>query len=281
MTRPLRLEFEGALYHITSRGDRRENIYATDEDRQGFLSLLARVCETYNWTCHAYCLMSNHYHLLVETPDANLSIGMRQLNGVYTQDFNRRNHCCGHVFQGRYKSILVDKEGYLLELTRYIVLNPVRAGMVQRAQDWPWSSFPATIGLVKKPDWLQDDWLLSAFGKNKTDAIKHYMIFVIDGMDRASVWADLKHQIYLGDEHIINSVQSLIDANKDLSEIPSPQARPQAKKLHEYLSLENNRNQAIARAYNSGGYTLKEIASYFNLHYSTVSVIVKNSKSKT
>jgi putative transposase len=281
MTRPLRLEFEGALYHITSRGDRRENIYETDEDRQGFLSLLARVCETYNWTCHAYCLMSNHYHLLVETPDANLSKGMRQLNGVYTQDFNRRNHCCGHVFQGRYKSVLVEKEGYLLELTRYIVLNPVRAGMVQRAQDWPWSSFPATIGLVKKPDWLQDEWLLSAFGKNKTDAIKHYMIFVIDGMNHASVWADLKHQIYLGDERFINSVQSFIDANKDLSEIPSPQARPQAKKLNEYLSLENNRNQAIARAYKSGGYTLKEIASYFNLHYSTVSVIVKNSKSKT
>jgi putative transposase len=145
MTRPLRLEFEGALYHITSRGDRRENIYENDEDRQGFLSLLARVCETHNWTCHAYCLMSNHYHLLVETPEANLSKGMRQLNGVYTQDFNRCNHCCGHVFGGRYKSILVDKDSYLLELTRYIVLNPVRAGMVQRAQDWPWSSFRATI----------------------------------------------------------------------------------------------------------------------------------------
>jgi REP element-mobilizing transposase RayT len=281
MTRPLRLEFEGALYHITSRGDRRENIYETDADRQGFLSLLARICEKYNWTCHAYCLMSNHYHLLVETPEANLSKGMRQLNGVYTQDFNRRNHCCGHVFQGRFKSILVDKEAYLLELTRYIVLNPVRAGMVQRAQDWPWSSFRATIGLVKKSDWLQDDWPLSAFGKNKTEAIRHYIKFVVDGMNRAPIWADLKHQIYLGDEHFIDNVQSLIDPNKDLSEIPSPQARPPPKLINEYLSLEKNRNQAIARAYQSGGYTLKEIASYFNLHYSTVSVIVRNSKSKT
>ena len=118
MTRPLRLEFEGALYHVTSRGDRRENIYETDEDRQGFISLLAKGCETYNWTCHAYCLMNNHYHLLIETPEANLSKGMRQLNGVYTQRFNRRNRRCGHVFQGRYKSILIDKETYLLELTR-------------------------------------------------------------------------------------------------------------------------------------------------------------------
>ena len=281
MTRPLRLEFEGALYHITSRGDRRENIYETDADRQGFLSLLARICEKYNWTCHSYCLMSNHYHLLVETPEANLSKGMRQLNGVYTQDFNRRNHCCGHVFQGRFKSILVDKEAYLLELARYIVLNPVRAGMVQRAQDWPWSSFRATIGLVKKPVWLQDDWLLSAFGKNNTEAIRHYMKFVVDGMNRAPIWVDLKQQIYLGDEHFIDNVQSLIDSNKDLSEIPSPQARPPPKLINEYLRREKNRNQAIARAYQSGGYTLKEIASYFNLHYSTVSVIVRNSKSKT
>ncbi len=126
MTRPLRLEFEGALYHITSRGDRREAIYESDADRSGFLSLLGDVCDTYNWVCHAYCLMGNHYHLMVETPEANLSSGMRQLNGVYTQDFNRRHRRSGHVFQGRYKSILVDKESYLLELTRYIVLNPAK-----------------------------------------------------------------------------------------------------------------------------------------------------------
>lgn len=281
MTRPLRLEFEGALYHITSRGDRRENIYETDADRHGFVSLLARVCETYNWTCHAYCLMSNHYHLLIETPEANLSKGMRQLNGVYTQQFNRRYHRCGHVFQGRYESILVDKESYLLELARYIVLNPVRAGMVRWAQEWPWSSFRATVGLVKNPDWLQDDWLLSVFGKNKSDAIEKYMEFVIDGMNLPSIWVDLKQQIYLGDKGFIEQMQLLSDVNKDLSEIPSPQARPRPKQIHEYLSLEKDRNRAIAQAYQSGGYTLKEIADYFNLHYSTVSVIVRNSKSKT
>lgn len=281
MARPLRLEFEGALYHITSRGDRRENIYETDADRQAFLAIFGEVCESFNWVCHAYCLMDNHYHLLVETPEANLSKGMRQLNGVYTQNFNRRNHRCGHVFQGRYKSILVDKQSYLLELARYIVLNPVRAGMVQRAQDWPWSSFRATIGLDEKPKWLRDDWLLSAFDRNKSSAIRRYLNFVVEGMSRASVWADVKHQVYLGDDRFVEQVLSRIDTSKDLSEIPSAQIRPRASHLYVYLSQEKSRNRAIVRAYESGGYTLKEIADYFDLHYSTVSVIVKNSKSKT
>ena len=131
MARPIRLEFAGALYHITSRGDRREDIFDTDDDRKSFLTILGEVCEQYNWDCHAYCLMSNHYHLIIETPDANLSKGMRQLNGVYSQSYNRANNKVGHLFQGRYKSILVEKESYLLELTRYVVLNPVRAAMVR------------------------------------------------------------------------------------------------------------------------------------------------------
>jgi len=281
MTRPLRLEFEGALYHITSRGDRREAIYESDADRSGFLSLLGDVCATYNWICHAYCLMGNHYHLLVETPDANLSRGMRQLNGVYTQDFNRRHGRCGHVFQGRYKSILVDRESYLLELTRYIVLNPVRAGMVKCPQDWPWSSFRAIVGRAESPAWLYNDWLLSVFGRHKADAIARYLEFVSEGMHHASIWSDLNQQIYLGDDQFVERVQSMINLEQDLSEIPAAQSRPRAKPLHVYLRLEQDRNRAIARAYQSGGYTLREIAAYFNLHYSTVSVIARKSKSKT
>jgi len=116
-------------------------VFEDDADRVSFLSVLDKVCGTYNWVCHAYCLMSNHYHLLIETPDANLSKGMRQLNGVYTQTHNRTHGRSGHVFQGRYKAILVQKENYLLELSRYIVLNPVRAGMVRSAKEWPWSSY--------------------------------------------------------------------------------------------------------------------------------------------
>jgi len=134
MARPLRLEFAGALYHVTSRGNRREEIYLDDQDRRRFLTLLAEVCERFNWRVHAYCLMSNHYHLLIETPDANLSRCMRQVNGVHTQAANRRHGQVGHVFQGRFKALLVQKESYLLELARYVILNPVRAGMVARPE---------------------------------------------------------------------------------------------------------------------------------------------------
>jgi putative transposase len=140
MARPLRLEFAGALYHVTSRGDGREAIYLSDEDRLAWLETFAAVCSRFNWVCHAYCLMGNHYHVIVETPDANLSLGMRQLNGVYTQRFNRTHRRVGHVFQGRFKAILVDKDSYLLELSRYVVLNPLRAKMVRKLENYPWSS---------------------------------------------------------------------------------------------------------------------------------------------
>jgi REP element-mobilizing transposase RayT len=152
MARPLRLEFAGALYHVTSRGDGQEDIYGGDEDRRAFLDVLAAVCRRFNWLIHAHCLMSNHYHLLVETPDANLSKGMRQLNGVYTQRFNQTHQRVGHVFQGRYKAILVQKEAYLLELARYVVLNPVRARMVRTPEEWPWSSYRAATGTVPGPE---------------------------------------------------------------------------------------------------------------------------------
>jgi len=127
MSRPLRIEFDGAFYHITSRGNARKQIFADDDDRKIFLDILDKVNDKYNFLCHAYCLMDNHYHLLVETPDGNLSNGMRQLNGVYIQRYNRRNKKDGHVFQGRYKAILIQKETHFLEVCRYIVLNPVRA----------------------------------------------------------------------------------------------------------------------------------------------------------
>ena len=122
MARPLRIEYDGALYHITSRGNERKPIYK-DEDRTVFLDVLKQVNKRFNWICHAYCLMNNHYHIVVETPDGNLSKGMRQLNGVYTQTFNRWHHRVGHVFQGRYKAIVIEKESYLLEVSRYVVLN--------------------------------------------------------------------------------------------------------------------------------------------------------------
>src|SRR3990172_2619948 len=132
MARPLRIEYNGAVYHVTSRGNERKNIFKDDEDRLLFLDTLKKVSEKYNWLCHAYCLMNNHYHLVIETPDGNLSRGMWQLNGVYTQRYNARHYSVGHIFQGRYKAILIQKDSHLLEVSRYVVLNPVRAKAVPR-----------------------------------------------------------------------------------------------------------------------------------------------------
>ena len=174
MSRPLRLELAGALYHVTSRGDGREDIYLTDDDRVAWLETFAQVCERFNWICHAYCLMGNHYHVVIETPDANLSKGMRQLNGVYTQRFNRRHQSAGHVFQGRFKAIMVDKDSYLLELARYVVLNPLRAKMVRKLEQWQWSSYLATCGQAPKPDWLQCDFILAQFCVQRASATAKY-----------------------------------------------------------------------------------------------------------
>lgn len=281
MARPLRLEFAGALYHVTSRGDRQEAIYEDDRDRDVFLQVLADVCETYCWVCHAYCLMDNHYHLLIETPEANLAKGMRQLNGVYTQTFNRTHKRIGHVFQGRYKAILVDKDSYLLELARYTVLNPVRAGMVRSARDWPWSSYRATCGQVKAPGFLSTDWLLSAFGRRKSTAMEKYRQFVSEGRGQPSPWEALRNQVFLGGEGFVEEMQELIDGERELSEVPAVQRRPVPKSISDYETASKHRNEAIVAAYRSGGYTLKDIGEYFGLHYSTVSGIIKNQKPKT
>ena len=281
MARPLRLEFAGALYHVTSRGNRQEAIYETDADREKFLSVFADACKTYNWLCHAYCLMDNHYHLLIETPDGNLSKGMRQLNGRYTQNFNREHDRVGHVFQGRYKAILIDKNSYLLELSRYIVLNPVRAQMVRTAIDWPWSSYRATVGEQVKPIWLSTEWILAGFAQTKLKAIDAYKVFVSEGRGQASPWCELKNQIFLGDEKFVESMLGQIKADKALSEIPIFQRRAKPQALSYYEKKYKKRNDAIVFAYAGGGYSLKAVGKYFNLHYSTVSGIIKSHKSKT
>jgi len=281
VSRPLRLEFAGALYHITSRGDRQDDIYETDADRVGFIDLLGDVCDTYNWVCHGYCLMSNHYHLLIETPDSNLSKGMRQLNGVYTQSFNRSHGRVGHVFQGRYKAIHVEKEAYLLELARYIVLNPVRAEMVRSAKEWPWSSYRSMTGQTNAPDWLHTDWILAAFGRNKKSAIEGYKRFVRDGKNQPSPWKALRNQVYLGEDGFIKEMNVLIDGDKDLSEVPSSQRRALPMSLEEYEKIGDSRNHAMALAYQSGGFSLKEVGDYFGLHYASVSRIVRDAKHKT
>jgi REP element-mobilizing transposase RayT len=278
MARPLRIEFAGALYHVTSRGDGQDDIFTGDEDRRAFLGVLGEVCERFNWTVHAYCLMDNHYHLVVETPDGNLAKGMRQLNGVYTQNFNREHGRVGHVFQGRYKAILVQKDAYLLELARYVVRNPVRARMVRSAKDWPWSSYRATVGQGEGAPWLQTEWILSAFSRQKARATERYREFVAEGKNQPSPWEQLRNQVYLGSEAFVERMQAQLDATKDLREIPARQRRALAKPLQHFSADTKNRDESIMAAYASGGYSMKEIGDHFGLHYSYVSRILSRAR---
>ncbi len=278
MARPLRIEFPGALYHVTSRGDRREPIYEDDEDRQRFVSLLAEVIEQANWLCHAYCLMTNHYHLIIETPNGNLAKGMRQLNGIFTQQSNHRHHRSGHLFQGRYKAILVEKDAYLLELTRYVVLNPVRAGMVRQPQDWPWSSYRAMMGLDVPVKGLQTDTLLLLFSKNRESARKQYACFVAEGVDAPSPWEHLKGQIYLGNERFINRMQAKMNKQSDDANIPKAQRWPPAPTLERIAQRHVERNRAITEAYATGRYSYQELGAFFNLHFTTVGKIVRQAR---
>jgi len=274
MTRPLRLEYAGALYHVTSRGDRRDDIYVDDDDREEWLQVLGHVCSRYNWVIHAYCQMANHYHFLVETADGNLSKGMRQLNGLYTQRFNRRHGLSGHLYQGRYKAILIQKENYLLELTRYVVLNPLRADMVQKLEDWPWSSYLATINAVSAPEWLDVDWLLGQFGKQRKSAIRAYVKFVVEGEGLPSPLEQTRHQLLLGDDDFVGQHKQ----NKKpevLREISKAHRRVLALSLDEYKQNHPNRNEAMARAYLSSAYSMAEIGEYFGVHYMTVSRAVR------
>ena len=265
MARPLRLEFAGAVYHLTSRGNARQKVFFSDEDRQLFLDTLAQVVSRYGWICHGYCLMANHYHLLVETPKANLSIGMRQLNGIYTQSFNRRHRRVGHLFQGRFKAILVEKESYLLELSRYIVLNPVRVKGEAEMGAWKWSSYRATAGLASVPEFLSIDWLLEQFGRNRLSAQKRYRAFVREGLENRP-WEELKGQIYLGSEEFIEQHSA---EDKEVREIPRMQLKA-LKPTLERIFAKGGEN-GIAQAYREHGYRLREIATHLGVHYATVS----------
>ena len=277
MARPIRIEFSGALYHVTSRGDRREEIYEDDADRVRFLQLLGRVALDFNWICHAYCLMTNHYHLVIETPDANLSKGMRQLNGVFTQYSNRRHGRIGHLFQGRFKGILVDGDSYLLELARYVVLNPVRARMVSQPDQWPWSSYAAMMGLAPSPAWLATDELLAAFGKRRGIARQRYRAFVLEGVHEGSIWTDLKAQAFLGDDDFVARSLKHADAQDDVN-IPKAQRRAPPPALDVIARTHPTRDEAIVACYASGGYSYSQIADYFGLHFTTVGRIVRACK---
>jgi putative transposase len=280
MARPLRIEYPNAVYHVTSRGNARSDIYFDDTDRENFLSVMGKVIKRYNWLCHAYCLMDNHYHILIETPDGNLSQGMRQLNGIYTQNFNRRHFRGGHVFQGRFKAVIVDKESHLLELCRYVVLNPVRAGIVTSPNHWHWSSYRSTVGTTKKESYLTTEWILAQFGLMQAEAQQNYRRFVAEGIVEAKKpWEKLKGQIIFGSDAFIGRVREFFSSKEKVQEIPRLQrfaGRPALETLFpaNEIRTKTERNHAIIQAHVGYGYTLKEIATYLHLHYTTISKVI-------
>ncbi len=224
MSRPLRLEFPGSLWHITARGNERRNIYADDSDRRTFLELLGRCVERFKWILTAYVLMPNHYHIVVQLIENTLSRGMKWLNGNYSLAFNRRHSRVGHLFQGRFKGLLVDKEAYSLEVLRYVVLNPVRAGIAMRPEQYRWSSHRALLGLAPAPQWLAVDDALAQFGPNRAIARPAYRAFVNDGIKNGRCpWDDLVGQIYLGGEAWSERIQDELTLKLRSDEHPRSQ----------------------------------------------------------
>ena len=280
MARPLRIEFPGAVYHVTSRGNARQPIYVDAADRTRFLDLLGEIAGRLGWLCHAYCLMGNHYHLLIETPRANLSRGMRDLNGRFTQYHNRRHERVGHLLQGRYKAILVDSEGYLLEVTRYIVLNPVRAGWVASAEDYAWSSFRATCGACPAPPWLEREATLSRFAGDRRGAVRGYRAFVAAGHDAVSPLEAVRGQTVLGDATFVAGLDERLERARGAREVPRVQRfvdRPGLDSLFDGLLPGDRaeRDRRIRQASREFGYSHSEIARRLELHGSTVSKIMR------
>ena len=283
MTRPLRIEFEGAFYHIISRGNEKSNIYRDIKDRKNFLDILRVLVKRFQWKVHTYCLMDNHYHLLVETPLPNLSEGMRQLNGIYTQRFNRRWNRVGHLFQGRFKSYIIDKESYFLELCRYIVLNPLQGGNVKNIEDWEWSSYQTLTGLNSKKDIVFTDTIWSYFSKQVNKAQKQYRDFVYAGIGKDDkIHSNARGGFIIGGENFTKSIVQRLKTKK-LIEIKKEERYPDRPEMDK-IFYNKSRNEGIGIAINQWGYGLQEVGNFVNLHYSTVSRIAKryqNAKNKT
>jgi len=227
--------------------------------------------------------MDNHFHLLIETPKPNLSMGMRQLNGVYTQRFNRRYKRVGHLFQGRFKSILIEQDSYLLELCRYIVLNPVRANMVASLDEYPWSSYRATVGSSPIPSGLTIDWVLEQFAKTRVVARKRYAAFVAEGIGKKSPWTGLKGQALLGSEKFIKQMEPHLQKQLSVREVPIKQRmmhRPTLSQIFSEVKTKSIRNHAMVKAHLEYGYTQAEIADALELHYASISRIIRGMEKK-
>lgn len=260
--RPLRIDFPGAIHHVTARGNRRALVFRDDLDAERFLSGLERVVRRHGWICHAYCLMPNHYHLLVEMTGPALSRGVARLNGRYAQQFNARHGQVGHVFQGRFHGVLVDRESYLLELARYVVLNPIRAGLCRWPDEWRWSSFGGTAGVVDCREFLTTGWLLGQFGAEIAMARRRYTSFVLDAPSR-SPWDDLRGGTYLGPAEFA----ARFAPGRPVRDVPRRVWQPVRPPLSEMVP---NGTPAEIRCAVEHGYSLRELADGLGVHATTV-----------
>jgi putative transposase len=280
MARPLRVQFPGGLYHVSARGNEQKLIFADDVDCDLFLRVLVSVVERYHVLCHAYCLMNNHYHLLLETPDSNLSHAMRQLNGVYSQRFNRRHGRTGHLLGGRFHAVVVHRDVHLREVSRYIVLNPVRAGLVDDPAEWRWSSYLATVGEALVPSFLTTEWLLGLSGMaERVGAQRAYREFVRAGVDKMPE-APTRLESDFGAPRSKLAVPPGFKAGGRQSEIPRAQrfaSRPPLSELFSGVVSRAERNVRCVVAIRAFGYTLRELADFLDLHYATISRVLQQS----
>jgi len=282
MARPLRIEYPGAFYHITARGNEQKDIFRDDKDRQRFLEYLETAVGRYKAVIHVYCLMSNHYHLLLTTPEGNLSQIMRHINGGYTTWFNKRHNRFGHLFQGRYKAILVDADPYAGELSRYIHLNPVRAGMVRKPEQYQWSSYAAYISTAKTPRWLTTDWLLQYFGQKPAAAKNVYAFFVnaAIGTEEEDPLKEATATLILGKTDFIDDIKEKYLGGKEksrdipaLKELTKTSLEGIIKAAQDEFKgkPELARKAAIYLSHRYSGRTLREIGKEFGIGESAVS----------
>lgn len=288
MARPPRIEFAGAIYHVTSRADHKASIFADDTDRMDLLSVFAHAASRFDARALAFCLMDNHYHFVIRTAKPNLSRMMRHVNGVYTQMYNRRHNAAGHLFQGRFKAIIVDPNVFLLEACRYVDLNPVRSGKTSHPKRWPWCSYPVHTGRFQSPDWLDSQSVLSKLAGKPVrtqaefkKAQKQYAQFVAQGRGIRLWESGLRSQIYLGNERFMRRTQSRAGTtHPDAPSLPRMARAASTRKLSSYLGAGKsrniaNRNLAVTKAYQQGGYTMTAIAESLGLSVSQISRIVK------
>ena len=280
MSRPVRIEFPGATYHITSRSNIGRTLFLASEDRAIFLNILENVIRRFSWLLHSYVLMDDHFHLVVETPQGHLSRGMRQLNGVYTQYFNRHYRLEGPIFQGRFKSILFEKKPYLLPVCRHVLLNPVRVSAQLGLDHYHWSSYRSTIGTSENIAFLHTHDLLSALSKQVKTSRRKFRDYVEAGINEVSPLLGRSNQVLLGSPEFLKEMQPKLKGMRKGKRGPK-QARRRRSLLALFRSVESRskaeRNDLIRKAHLDYGYTLMEIGKHLGLHYTTVSKVVNAS----